>query len=115
LVRKNFATWLSLLAISSVINWDAFIVKYNLAHKPIEQVDFRYILNLSDAVLPELIKIRNKKDYIAFNTKSLASPEHLNFNARLSHKINDYVKTYKTTWQSWDLRDQEITHLIVSN
>ncbi|MFZ9847454.1 MAG: DUF4173 domain-containing protein [Flavobacteriales bacterium] len=41
---------------ASLVNWDASIAQYNIAHTEVEVVDYRYILSLSDKALPALIE-----------------------------------------------------------
>ncbi|MCD6017867.1 MAG: hypothetical protein K0S53_988 [Bacteroidetes bacterium] len=63
LVKSNVAVWFSVLTLSSCFNWDKIITNYNLHNKPLSQVDFSYLLSLSEANIPELKAISETKDF----------------------------------------------------
>lgn len=121
LVKTNFAIWFSVLVLSSTINWDLLISRYNINNKPLNNIDFYYLFSLSDANIPELIDVLRRKDFIII-TKKLKNYTN-NYNDRyyiddyttlLKNKINHYISNYTNDWQSFDLRDMRITNSIIN-
>lgn len=113
LIRTNVSVWFCLLALSSTINWDVWITRYNLASKPIKEVDLYYLLQLSDANIPELLQLSREKRFDLVNGKlknftSEAASRDLNitYKSLLMSKIKRYQENYNPSWQSWDLTDQ---------
>ncbi|MBP8067057.1 MAG: DUF4173 domain-containing protein [Pedobacter sp.] len=56
LFKTNGAIWYLLLILSGAINWDAFIVDYNIDKKNSATLDVNYLMSLSDKTLPQLIE-----------------------------------------------------------
>jgi len=114
LIRTNFAVWFSVLVISSTVNWDVIITRYNINNKPLSRVDFYYLFSLSDANIPELIEVTKRKDFntihadLKYGADYNRSFNGLTYSDLLSDKLNHYIKTYKNDWQSFDLRDVRI-------
>lgn len=113
LVRKNMAFWLGALVFSSLFNWDLIITRYNLQHKPLEQVDLYYLVQLSDANIPELIDVMKDKHF------SRAAERYQRERGRayalsLREKIGRYVENYADAWQSFDLVDSRVAKSIVN-
>jgi hypothetical protein len=108
LISRNVAVWFCVLALSSLVNWDLYITRYNLNNKPLKDVDVNYLLSLSDANIPELISVMKEKSFPALNQKINDKLYTNDFVHHLSWKITDYLTSYKPSWQSWDLRDQRI-------
>lgn len=63
LIKSNVAVWFSVLTLSACFNWDKIITNYNLHNKPLNQVDFSYLFSLSEANIPELKSISERKDF----------------------------------------------------
>ena len=115
LVKTNFAVWFSVLVLSSTINWDVLITRYNISNKPLKDVDFYYLFSLSDANIPELIKVTRHPDYRTINPnfKNYSSTQidryySNDFDILLRNKIKHYTSNYTNDWQSFDLRDVRI-------
>lgn len=115
LVRSNVSLWFCLLVLSSTIHWDVWITRYNLAGKPIKEVDLYYLLELSDANIPELLQLSREKRFNLVNGKlknftSGAASRDLNITYKqlLMNKIKRYQENYTPSWQSWDLTDKRI-------
>lgn len=119
LVRSNIAVWFSVLVFSGCINWDKLITSYNLHNKPLTEVDFYYLFDLSEANIPELIAVtkqpgfgklnNNLRDYTPmaeswYHTESYSDLLHLKIYAYLSHRISG--------WRSYDLREKAIMESI---
>jgi hypothetical protein len=63
LIKTNVAVWFTFLTLSACFNWDKIITNYNLNNKPLNKIDFSYLLSLSEANIPELIAISNRSDF----------------------------------------------------
>jgi hypothetical protein len=115
LVKSNFALWFSVLAVSSLVNWDLVITRYNLSNKPSAQVDYYYLFSLSDSNIPELIAVARQADFPQFKDKLKNFTHrrddyyHEGYMSLLREKIYHYVKDYSGDWQSYDLRDARVT------
>lgn len=119
LIKNNCAVWFTILSLSSVVNWDLLITRYNLSNKPFMEVDYHYLLTLSDSNIPELMQVTKHKDFskINNNKSSYYSYENWdanNFSALLRTKIYYYLSDYTNDWQSFDLRDKRITQAILN-
>ncbi|MDX2174287.1 MAG: DUF4173 domain-containing protein [Bacteroidota bacterium] len=115
LVKTNFAVWFSVLVISSTVNWDILITKYNISNKPLKDVDFYYLFSLSDSNIPELIEATKNHDFPKLNSRLKNYTNNVwddyyneDFNTLLHNKINSYLHNYTNDWQSFDLRDVRI-------
>jgi len=109
LIRTNINVWFSILAISSIMNWDQLITRYNIKYQPLISVDFEYLFSLSDSNIPELIEVTRRREFPEINKRSTSSYNSDEYNVLLKRKIERYQKRYKSDWQSWDLLDQKIT------
>ncbi|MCE3229426.1 MAG: hypothetical protein K0S32_3977 [Bacteroidetes bacterium] len=121
LVKNNFALWFTVLSLSSVVNWDLLITRYNISNKPLYNVDFYYLFSLSDTNIPELIEVTRHKDFPLFKDKLKNFTDHRydvyyqqNYLGLLNDKIRHYMKDYTNDWQSYDLRDERITNAILN-
>ncbi|MNK98274.1 hypothetical protein D3C87_1186330 [compost metagenome] len=110
LAKLNGQLWFILLLAFSTINWDVFIVKYNINHADSVALDPDYLLSLSYKTLPLLDKNRDKlKSTAGLTTKSpgitLATPAD-ELEKRLDRRIAYFAESYKSkTWLSWNLPD----------
>lgn len=103
LVTNNFATWFLLLCLSTSINWDRMITKYNIAHATeTKRLDKEYITRLSDANIPELVELYGLKD-TAITLKNDWDSYYW-----LERKIVNVTEHLaESSWQSFNLRDEE--------
>ncbi len=109
LVRQNFEAWFLLLSICSLINWDKIISDYNISNaKSIKALDKSYLVNLSNANLPDLTELffKNKKDSLFSDSGSFQ--KHYEFKYLSSHLYDFMVEDQQETWQSFNLRDRAI-------
>ncbi len=92
LLRKN--TWIAylLLVAMSFVDWDYVITKVNLTKNG--DIDYSYLLKLSDSGLPLLIEQR----------------QHIHPHSHwLRNKQDDFTKKFQEVgWQSWNYRDYQI-------
>jgi hypothetical protein len=115
LVRTNFATWIAVLVLSSSVDWDLTIVRYNLQNKKINEIDYNYLFSLSDTAIPELMtfckdKLATERGPIIKTNNDRGSYycypfDYLNL---MHYKIEDYLSSYTSDIRSWDLRDERI-------
>jgi hypothetical protein len=120
LIKTNVAVWFTVLALSSVVNWDIVITRYNISNKPLKDVDFYYLFSLSDANLPDLLAISKKLECKQFKD-SLRNYSDLNqryygvtYDQLLNEKLIHYLSDYTDDWRSYDLRDYYIIKSICS-
>lgn len=106
LFKINGNIWFALLLGFSIINWDVFIVKYNLNYTNSRVLDPDYLLTLTDKVLPLLDKNRHK----------LQDNKDSKRNLRLDKRIHNFNSNYQaTTWLSWNYCDWQTHQRLVKN
>ena len=110
LFKVNGNIWFALLLAFSVVNWDVFIAKYNLAQSDKVAIDADYLLSLSDKTLPVLDKNRAKLYYTPskdLNGREIAKPRTKEFySQQLDERIGYFKERYeKVSWLSWNLPD----------
>lgn len=100
LLRINTIIWFGLILALSTINWDVFIVKYNIAHAKTIQLDTPYLLSLSDSTLPILDQNRQKL------SNRQMHPVSYHQNNQLNDRIDAFKERYAAMhWLSWNLND----------
>lgn len=117
LVRSNVAVWFTVLSLSSVMDWDLLIVRYNLSHKSIAEVDYNYLFNLSETVLPDMIgfcaiKLAQEAPIIPAKGTPDSLYRQPSYMYQLHEGIENYLSHQKSDWRSWSCRDQRILHSI---
>lgn len=118
LFRKNTMVAYSLLIISSFINWDSLIAKYNI--NTAKHLDVAYLLNLSDTILPELQSLLKNpnislstsvRDYTQ-NSSTVdyyRSTPIITERQFIENQIIDFKEKYKNKeWQSWNYDDLRV-------
>jgi hypothetical protein len=115
LVRSNFSAWILVLVLSSSVDWDLTIARYNLQNKKINEIDYHYLFSLSDTAIPELItfckdKLATERVPITKNHSERGDYYNYPFDyLNLMHyKIESYLADYTPDIRSWDLRDERI-------
>ena len=128
LFKMNGAIWYLLLLVSGTINWDVFIVNYNIEKRNTATLDVSYLMSLSDKSLPTIIE--NKETLKKYLSPSISpySVEGTPTKTTIinSTKINKQTKQSlgeifeedlakrieifktdlkKTTWLSWNYCD----------
>lgn len=139
LCKVNGWVWYMLLLFFGLVNWDVFIVNYNIQNRNSITLDLDHLLDMSDKTLPLLDENRtilqsylsksNRYDEIitAIDTTavktSLADSIQLEaktkqqqlqrFNNELGRRINDFNRKWKdATWLSWNYRDWQTNKYI---
>ena len=110
LFKINGSIWFALLIAFSTINWDVFIVKYNIRHADSIAVDADYLLSLSDKTLPFLAKNRNKLEMTDNHAADARGIDGANSKDELQEHLNKRIGYFweryeKKSWVSWNLQD----------
>lgn len=114
LVKHNFAVWFTVLAASSLVNWDLLITRYNIGNKPLKEVDFHYLMSLSGSNIPELLAVTKDLHFKELNSSlrdyNSAYNRYYNetYTGLLTDKIRFYVANRSDSWKSRDLCDDRI-------
>lgn len=121
LCRVNTFIWYVLLLAFGFVNWDVFIVGYNINNRNAITLDINHLISMSDKTLPVLH--RNKallKPYLPKDTiihpissqedkakgMDLKNERLLLFERELNSRIDNFKKHYhETSWLSWNYRD----------
>lgn len=99
LVSTNFSTWFLLLCFSSSVNWDKIITHYNITHaNEKKKLDLAYLVDLSDANIPELIESYKLHD------TTLQIKEYWDTPALDRKLYNAFTRINETCWQDINLR-----------
>ena len=96
LLRRNSWVAYGLLCAMSIWNWDNIITQIN--YKKNKEVDFEYLIKLSDANLPLLQSWENNGFLTKDSHKNLLQIKKQHF----------YQKMEEKDWQSWNYRDDQI-------
>lgn len=116
LLRKNVWTAYIVLIISSFLNWDRMIAKYNI--NVAQNTDVVNLMNLSDTVLPELQSLLNNpkvnlsvqiNDYTEYSSSERyyeRSTHILSQRDFIKKQLLRFTENYKKKdWQSWNYDD----------
>ena len=130
LFKMNGAIWYLLLLVSGTINWDVFIVNYNIEKRNTATLDVRYLMTLSDKTLPTLIENKEiLKKYLSPSTSPYSIDgaatktiiiDSIKINKQIKHSLSETfevdlakrTENFKTnqekiSWLSWNYRDWE--------
>jgi len=124
LFRFNGWTFYIVLMIASTFNWDRYITNYNLANA--KTLDTEYLLNLSDANIPELLNYDNEKKLNGFVSSTILSYEAQedlrtgiynypkSYQNILHSKLFRFMKMYEEYgWKSWCIDRQNVYQRIL--
>lgn len=113
LVRKNTWAAYAVLVLLACFNWEALILKYNLNHKNVSQIDVDFYLDLSDRAIPELLTNRDKvkAQMEAHSGNKVRWVKLLNYDQfmrSLENKKERYMEEQaEYNWPSWNLADHQ--------
>lgn len=109
LVRQNFEAWFLILGLCSIVNWDKLISDYNISNaKSFKALDKGYLVNLSNANLPDLTQLFFKEKRESLFNETVDFQKQYEFK-NLSTRIYNFILEEKgETWQSFNLRDKII-------
>ena len=97
LLRKNSWVAYLFLVFMSWFDWDQIITENNL--KKSENIDYGYLIRLSDTNLPTLQTLKDNEELTTLGLKYQVEQKRLQFIKR----------TRDTGWQSWNYRDHRIS------
>ena len=117
--RVNAWVAIIILVISSCINWDESIAKYNLTRKNSIALDVQFLLTLSDKVLPLLQK---NKDVLDRKTSLIADVEfvddstvHITPMQIFENRKTAFFLAHKNySWLSWNMADATIKNELLT-
>lgn len=102
LVSDNLEIWFLILSLSTLLNWDNLITNYNISHATLyKKLDKNYLLNLSDANIPQLLKLYKQQNSY---TGQFSQQEESVFITKI---VNYTKEVNQSSWQSFNLRKQE--------
>ena len=108
LVKFNATIAFAVLVISTLVQWDVVIARFNLQRKDVIPVDVSFLLTLSDHALPVLVAY---KDFLSSPQTPLQRRYYYDYNtgkpgAELESRIADFLYESKQyTWLSWNWAD----------
>ncbi|HEY8401257.1 MAG TPA: DUF4173 domain-containing protein [Cytophagaceae bacterium] len=112
LFRKNSWAFYTILILSCFVNWDLLIAKYNLTYKP--NPDIRYLLSLSDTVLPELLDYQPAPTSEKLSYTEVQEQENMNY--QILYRQKQFLQKYKEQgWQSWNYNDYQVNEQLNIN
>lgn len=103
LFRVNFHAALLVLSLSSLVNWDAVIARYNFDHAGKSFVHFAFLAELSDKTLPLLDKPLAELKKIQESQQSYSAERHDIRPEEYYDAIQQRKKEFLERWQSQDL------------
>ncbi|TCC99846.1 DUF4153 domain-containing protein [Pedobacter psychroterrae] len=128
LIRINSFIWYILLLTFGMVNWDVFIVGYNINNRGSIALDLDHLTSLSDKTLPLLHKnktlllsylstskyadsiIQGKSPDTIMSRAQSAADQVQAFESDLKSRIIEFKQTYaNASWLSWNYRDWQ-TH-----
>lgn len=87
----------------SIVNWDGIIVEHNLSHSNVKEIDWHFLLSLSDKTLPLLYEHKNEIPEMKFDWYRNRS-----YLENLKDRKKEFLKRKKeTTWCSWNYCENE--------
>lgn len=134
LCKINGFAWYALLLVFSFVNWDVFIVSYNISHKESIRPDFDHLTGFSDKTLPLLYENRallskylgksvyatrleydpqtQRNQYVKISDEE----QQLAFENGLKQRIRRFKEEYNsTTWLSWNYRDWQTQQYLLKH
>lgn len=110
--RVNGWFAIGMLVVASCVHWDETIASYNLAHKNNVPLDVKFLLTLSDKILPLL---EQNKDVLSAKTTVINGEGELFYRSGLSplqmfemRKQDFFEEQKKYTWLSWNASDNYV-------
>ena len=110
LLRVNAWFAIVILVAASCVHWDETIARYNLGRKNTIALDVKFLLTLSDKVLPVLqknIEVLDRKDFPGKNSEGeILYRSALTYREVFENRKQAFIDEQKTyTWLSWNIAD----------
>lgn len=134
LCKVNGFAWYVLLLVFSFVNWDVFIVTYNINNRDSITLDLDHLTSLSDKTLPLLDSNKQLlRKYLPYSTYAYTEEldtttyrnkrvETSNYNQilffenDLQKRIKSFKEAYHThSWLSWNYRDWQTQQYLIKN
>ncbi|ACU05214.1 DUF4173 domain-containing protein [Pedobacter heparinus] len=134
LCKVNGFAWYVLLLVFSFINWDVFIVSYNINHKESIRLDFDHLIGFSDKTLPLLHQNKqllskylgtsvyaSRREYDPQTQsnqlkRTTDEEQKLAFENVLKERISIFREEYNHgSWLSWNYRDWQTQQYLLKN
>lgn len=134
LCKVNGFVWYVLLLVFSFVNWDVFIVSYNINNRDNITLDLDHLTSLSNKTLPlldhnkQLLRkyLQSSKygyteefDTTTYQNKFVKTSDYnqiLSFENDLKQRIKNFKEAYKSnSWLSWNYRDWETQQYLINN
>ena len=117
LFKTNGDIWYALLILAGFVNWDVYIVDYNLSKRSTAHLDVTYLMNLSDKTLPQLIENKELlKASIIDTTKikdQIQQSLQIKFEQDLKNKAERFVIDKENrSWLSWNYPDWQTAQFL---
>jgi hypothetical protein len=110
LLRINAWFAIGILVVSACVHWDEAIANYNLARKNVIPLDMKFLLSLSDKILPVLEA--NSDVFDKYENQRINGEGQYLYRSPLSlkevfnNRKADFITTQNTyTWLSWNFAD----------
>ncbi len=114
LLQNGWAVY-TMLIVMALVNWDVMIVRYNVSHPNQDQIDYVYLLGLSD----EAVTILNESKVLqnAVEGKNASGGNYQvqmlsKLKYRLSNMESRRCRYRDCTFLSWNYRDQKVTYYV---
>ncbi len=101
LIKINSFLFFIILFTSTFFNWTSIITNYNLNHASRAQIDFDYLIDLSDSNIPQLQSLLNNNNINQNQKRHLIE--------KTDHFYNNYLNK---EWKSWNYDDYRINKFL---
>ena len=115
LFRVNSYSFLVVISLSALVNWNVVIADYNFAHSDSAFIEYSFMADLADPALPYLTKTRAELDIIdqqqqqamKFDTRQDYFITSKKYEILIKMKIRDFVNRYENqSILEWNLADE---------
>ena len=117
LLRTNGWIAFTLFILSTTVNWDEMIVRYNLLHKDEVPLDVPFLLSLNDKTIPILDQYRTylQKPQTPLQRRYFPDYETGYYAGQLEWRKQEFKKEYNHhSWLSWNYTDSYVNNYLAS-
>lgn len=110
LIKFNAAASFIVLILSTFVQWDVLIARYNISHRATIPLDTAFLLRLSDPALPILQQHPElfQTQYVSVRGEVLAEKEDGPATTFLEYRIHTFLSQQKQlSWLSWNWADAQ--------